>query len=424
MEETQKNMIPEDQQSNSDPELIDSESENPVIIPSSHRVRFLRRNRKKGFISTGLMFLYGIITGLAAASVIWYSLNLGSQKQIETIEIERTADAMVQSAEIGALQKTISDFEVLAAAKENNLATLQAGWDTSQENLAILAALITPSATLVPTRTVSPTPTPLLLRTVIPTLTISGSDENESIPVQQLPVTDSMVLIPDGNFMMGSDTANAHTDEKPIHEVRLKKYWIDKVPVTNGDYQRCVEAGNCSDPAAKSSQTRPDYYGNSIYANYPVVNVDWNQAVTYCKWLGKRLPTEAEWEKAAKGDDNRTYPWGEIAPDEYRLNFDHQIGDTVEVGKYLAGKSPYGVLDLAGNVWEWISDWYGEAYYQNLGEALVSNPQGPSEGSYRVLRGGSFGSNAWYVRVSARSGNAEKSVSNSRGFRCAYAEDE
>ncbi|MEL7658817.1 MAG: SUMF1/EgtB/PvdO family nonheme iron enzyme, partial [Bacillota bacterium] len=100
------------------------------------------------------------------------------------------------------------------------------------------------------------------------------------------------------------------------------------------------------------------------------------------------------------------------------------IGDTVEVGKYLAGKSPYGVLDLAGNVWEWVSDWYDEAYYQNLGGALVSNPSGPSEGSYRVLRGGSYGSNAWYVRVSARSGNAENSVSNSRGFRCAYAKDE
>lgn len=222
-----------------------------------------------------------------------------------------------------------------------------------------------------------------------------------------------MRLVPAGAFSMGSDSGSA--DEKPIHSVTLDAYYIDKYEVTNAAYKRCVDAGVCNPPKQSSSYTRDAYYSTPEFDEYPVIYVDWNMANAYCEWRGDRLPTEAEWEKAARGLDGRTYPWGENI-DCDKANYGSCVGDTTEVGSYLDGVSPYGLHDMAGNVWEWVADWYDSDYYSN---SPSSNPLGPSSGQYRVLRGGSWVSVDNLVCSADRSGGAPDDVYNVVGFRCA-----
>ncbi|MBI3536650.1 MAG: SUMF1/EgtB/PvdO family nonheme iron enzyme, partial [Chloroflexi bacterium] len=174
-----------------------------------------------------------------------------------------------------------------------------------------------------------------------------------------------MVSIPEGEFLMGSglnDTQGA-SDEKPQHLVYLDAFMMDKFEVTNALYKKCVDARSCARPSESKSYTRSSYYGNPSFDNYPVIYVSWNDADTYCKWLGKRLPTEAEWEKAARGTDGRIYPWGNSF-EKNRLNsIESGRDDTTEVGIFPTGASPYGAQDMAGNVWEWVADWYDNKYY-------------------------------------------------------------
>ena len=224
------------------------------------------------------------------------------------------------------------------------------------------------------------------------------------------------VYVPAGVFSMGSN--DGHSDERPVHKVYLDGFWIDRTEVTNGMYAKCVSAGACTAPSSRKSYTRGSYYGNSAYEDYPVIFVDWHQANAYCAWAGARLPSEAEWEKAARGEDGRAYPWGDGSPSCSLANYSGCKGDTTEAGSLPDGASPYGALDLAGNVWEWVADWYDRDYYSSQTE--WRNPAGPSSGSRRVLRGGSWDDHGNILRASSRSRYAPVFTSyDGLGFRCA-----
>ncbi len=243
--------------------------------------------------------------------------------------------------------------------------------------------------------------------------------------------TDGMVLVPvtAGEFQMGSSKAEdpqALDEELPPHIVYLRDYWIDKTEVSNAQYAMCTAAGVCTNPANNTSQTRGSYYENSQYADYPVIFVSWSQANAYCTWAGRRLPTEAEWEKAARGQDGRIYPWGNAFDGTLAnycdLNcqapwkddrFDDGYGDTSPVGTYRDGASMYGVLDMAGNVYEWVADWFGP-----YGLSRQLNPTGPDSGQEKIIRGGSWGDDPAHIRSSIRSRMNGDSALNFIGFRC------
>ncbi len=236
-----------------------------------------------------------------------------------------------------------------------------------------------------------------------------------------------MVYVPAGEFIMGSE--DGADNEKPVHTVYLDAYWIDKYEVTNAQFKKCVDAGTCTAPT--TCDWGEPTYQDADKAGHPVVCVDWENARKYCEWAEKRLPTEAEWEKAARGTDGRTYPWGnefdgsKVNFCDKNCEFDHKdvayddgYTRTAPVGSYPSGASPYNARDMAGNVWEWVVDWYDSGYYSEAA-ASQANPQGPVSGDYRVVRGGSWGGDVDGVR-SARRGryNPDNRVV-SYGFRCA-----
>lgn len=223
----------------------------------------------------------------------------------------------------------------------------------------------------------------------------AACDAGNCVAVGCKPAIDSeMALIPAGTFQMGCvpGDPDCQPEELPRHAVYLDAYYIDAHEVTVGEYLKCVAAGGCSEPAKSSGPSGLSGEPFDIKCNweipdheqYPVNCVTWYQSDAYCKWAVGRLPTEAEWEKAARGSsDTRIYPWGDRQPDCTLANFNYCVGDTSEVGSYPAGASPFGALDMAGNVWEWVSDWYAVNYYGSQSSWL--DPTGPASGSMRAL---------------------------------------
>ena len=229
----------------------------------------------------------------------------------------------------------------------------------------------------------------------------------------------AFVHIPAGHFQMGSPKGEGDADEHPQHKVHLDEYWMGKAPVTNQQYQAFVRA---------TGREAPDHWkkGNIPEGkeNHPVVYVTWQDAVDFCAWVSEIgsqkvcLPTEAEWEKAARGTDGRKYPWGNEKLTKSLCNYGGLLsGNTSPVGKYSPqGDSPYGCVDMAGNVWEWMADRYDSGYYTN---SPSGNPQGPTSGQRRVIRGGSWNNFGYDVRSANRNWEGSSYYGNYLGFRCA-----
>jgi formylglycine-generating enzyme required for sulfatase activity len=242
-----------------------------------------------------------------------------------------------------------------------------------------------------------------------------------------------MMLVPAGEFLMGSTDGDpkAGGDEMPQHTVYLDAFYIDRVEVTNARYVQFLNTlgghtGKCGGRDCAETQIEDKYshilHGQGHYMvesgfeEHPATQVSWYGAQAYCAWAGARLPTEAEWEKAARGVDGRLYPWGSEPPDCDKAQYGDCGGATVPVGNGLAGASPYGAMDMAGNVWEWVNDWYDPDYYSS---SPARNPQGPDSGVRKVFRGGSWGYLQAFIRTGDRARNRPAYAGFNVGFRCA-----
>jgi formylglycine-generating enzyme required for sulfatase activity len=296
-------------------------------------------------------------------------------------------------------------------------------WARLKVRVLLLGAVV--GAVLLWRLTLVAIPMPVPAQTVTPTQPPPVFTPTPAAGDMIISEKDGMKLhyVPAGPFMMGAN--NGELDERPVHEVTLSAFWIDETEVTNRMYALCVAARVCQPPSDQSSNTRQHYYDNMQYVDYPVVHVSWNDAKSYCAWAGRALPSDAQWEKAARWKpspsggkgESLTYPWGNDAPQEDLLNYNDNVGDTTRVGLYPKGRSFYGALDMAGNVWEWVADWYSYTYYAG---SPASNPPGPVSGEFRVLRGGAWYYNDFNVRSVNRVWEYPFSEKSSIGFRCAF----
>ena len=286
---------------------------------------------------------------------------------------------------------------------------------TSAPAVAPLKAVSsTATINLPPIATINPSPTATITITPQPQAGDIRKVSRGGIEVEQ-------VYIPAGPFIMGStdaDDQGALDDEKPQRTVYLDAFWIDRTETTNQQYAACRMIDSCPSPTQFSSASRPSYYYevNLAFADYPVIYIDWDAASAYCDWAGARLPTEAEWEKAARGTDGRLFPWGDEPPDCDQANVNLCVGDTSAVGIYLTGASVYGVLDMAGNVWEWVQDNYQVNYYS---VAPANNPHGPESGSNKVLRSGAWTHSKERSRSAYRLNDFPQNDYYNYGVRCA-----
>ncbi len=295
--------------------------------------------------------------------------------------------------------------------KDVNQVVMEMNSTSTAQVVASQQALLMATATSIALTANAPTPTATATATPEP-----------AIGTSKVSPIDGMVqvYVPSGSFLMGSkdDYNEAELQEKPQHTVYLDGYWMDQTTVTQGMFKRCIASGTCPDVVHDENQNAR--FSKSEFDNHPIVYVTWDQAKTYCERVGRRLPTEAEWEKAARGTDGRLYPWGDTPPNGNQASFGMAFSGTRPVGSYPDGISPYGVLDMIGNVRQWVFDIYSEYYYGD--EFATINPQGPEETetqNQHVLRGASFLDAVHYTHLSMRFHHVPWSPGDNRGFRCA-----
>ncbi|MCE3224536.1 MAG: uncharacterized protein K0S58_2716 [Nitrospira sp.] len=228
-----------------------------------------------------------------------------------------------------------------------------------------------------------------------------------------------VAVISEGAFAMGADGTDALEDERPQHQVWLDRFEMDRYEVTTGQYAEFISL------TQRSTPWQWENVDPTQHRDRPVVGVSWFDADAYCRWRGKRLPTEAEWEKAARGTDGRLFPWGNQEPTDRLANF--ALGARFDysqvlmpVQRYELGVSPYGLHQMAGNVGEWVADWYGSNYYE---ASPTRNPSGPAAGSFRVLRGGSWSDLPKYLLTYGRFKLPPETRNSYTGFRCARTVD-
>ena len=398
---------------------------------------------------------------LAGASVLLVVLaSLAGWALFSADQAAKAGATALAERDVAATAQTNADQQrYTAQAERNSVATLAANLEailTLQASSARATtptptptatatglSLSTPAATptglspSTPAATPTATPTPMPTPDQAATLAAAQARLAEVRATQTVVALNvAMVVVPAGPFKMGSlrDSSGLpgldrdpkpQPDEFPQRSVVLPEFWIDRTEVTNGRYRECVAAGVCSPQAGGTS----DYNNSPAFDDYPVVFVSWSDARAYCQWLGKRLPTEAEWEKAARGTDGRIWPWGNNLKDNIsgpveRANVsDGAARRLTAAGSYPKGASPYGALDMAGNVWEWVNDWYRPTYYAERPDP-DSSPPGPSEGEgtgLKVIRGGSFNSAGINARTADRNG-VLPGPSFDIGLRCARSE--
>jgi len=272
--------------------------------------------------------------------------------------------------------------------------------------LAACGPASTPFPSSTPPPTVEPSPVPIPA-TATPTLlpvALAGPQAGTSMAWFDGSL---LVYVPGGEFSMGLGYGDA-----PLKTVSLDGYWIYTTEVTNKMYAQCVASGNCAPPA---QELGTPLYTHPDYGDYPVVGVTWDMANNYCQWIQAELPTEAQWEKAARGPSGNDYPWGNDRPGCDLLNQKGCLGHTSGVNDYPAGRSPYGVLDMAGNVFEWVRDFYSPSAYDSM---PLQNPAGPAAGTERVIRGSSFESEASQALSALRHYAPPSYHSRDLGFRC------
>lgn len=280
--------------------------------------------------------------------------------------------------------------------------------------VGLLLAACAPASTPLPTIPPAPTaagPTSVPPSTQAPTLApvaLAGPQAGTTMAWLDGSILD---YVPAGDFIMGMGVGDA-----PQKTVTLDSYWITETDVTNRMYAQCVATGNCAPPA---QELGTPVYTNPAYGNYPVVGVTWDIAANYCKWIQGALPTEAQWEKAARGQDGGVYPWGAQNADCELANYKGCLSHTSGVNDYPAGRSPYGPLDMAGNVYQWVSDFYDEHYYDSM---PAQNPTGPASGTQHVIRGSSFESEAAQVLSGIRHFGAPSYHNYDLGFRCVVSQ--
>jgi len=348
---------------------------------------------------------------LAGREVAASTIKTSRLREQMTGKVDRKQNAALLSAQ----KKALPIFAIAAAGFFILLVALGGGYFLLTTP-GILSPLPTPTKLVLPPPTEIPPTQEIILPTVTPTEAATALPTETSAPVEIKDIKNvPMRLIPAGEFTMGSDDTG-DVGSRPAHTAYVDAFYMDKFEVSNEMYDACVYAVDCRRPQQGGSATRNTYFSNPVFANYPALYVDWKMANAYCEWRGARLPTEAEWEKAARGTDARLYPWGNQEPDCSLANRVGCVADTTPVDQHEKGQSIYGVYGLSGNVWEWTSTLFKKYPYD-----AADGREDPDKLGERIARGGSwhvFGGNSGNVRADTRLKLDPGYFGGYVGFRC------